>query len=159
LSSSGGGAVSTGIAFNVSQVPGVSSLTAVFDQYKIDAIEAWIQPTQATTTASPDGWRWYNVIDYDDDSTSTSESAIQQYANVADCARTEACYRKWVPHIAVGANSGGSSVLALNEPAGWLNSANTGVKHFGIKVVMQATAISVVLTARFRFHLSFRNVL
>jgi hypothetical protein len=158
LTSSAGGGTSTGIALVLSQLPQYATWTAAFDQYKIDFIEAWIQPTQASTVASPDGWRWYNVVDYDDDGTSITETQIQQYQNVQDLARTEACYRKWRPHVAIGSNVGGSVVLSVNQPSEWINCAQVNVKHFGLKVYMQATAITVVLTMRLRYTVSFRQV-
>jgi hypothetical protein len=158
LTSSAGAGVSQGLAFNLAQLPQVSSWTSVFDQYRIDAIELWITPTQATTTATPDGWRWYSAIDYDDDGTSITEAAIQQYTNVSDCNRMEAVYRKFRPHIEGAVNASGSAVLAQNIPSAWIDSANTIVKHFGLKLYMQATVITVLLGLRMRFHVSFKNV-
>jgi len=156
LVSSALGSNSNGLSFQLGQMAQASSWTSVFDQYRIDFIELWIQPTQASTPM--DGFRWYNVIDYDDDGVSTSEPAALAFENCADLGRTEACYRKFVPHIAIAVAQGGGAPTARNAPSNWLDCASTSIKHYALKVVTQMTATTVTLTLRARYHVSFKNV-
>jgi hypothetical protein len=157
LNSSNLGANSNGLAFSFGQVPQNSTWASVFDQYRIDEIELWIQPTQLLST-TVDSFRWYSVIDYDDDGVSTTEAAALAFQNVSDCGRFEGVYRRFRPHIAIAVAQSGGAPTARNAPSNWLDAGSTSIKHYALKVVTQSTATQVIISLRARFHLSFRNV-
>lgn len=155
LTSSSGGETNLGMSFTLANIQGISSWLAVFDQYKIAGIEVWITPSSSSLAPS-DNFRWLSVVDYDD-STSPSFNGLLQYSNVTDCGRNEGVYRNFVPHINSGVGAGGSTVLSGDVTSPWINSAQSGVNHFGIKFSMSATTTTVVLAVRARFHIVFKN--
>jgi hypothetical protein len=158
--SSAGGEVDFGIAFNLGQLTQASSWTSVFDQYRIKEIELWMTPTTSTATVGNsnfDSYRVYSVIDYDDDS-STAASSLLQYENVCDTGRNEGVYRKWRPHMASQLATSGGVALAQNIPSTWINSSQTTVKHYGFKCAQLSTSTSTVIQLRARFTVEFRNV-
>lgn len=155
LTSSAGSETDIGRPYNIGQIQGISSWLAVFDQYRIKEIEVWITPS-SSASSTVDNFRWLSVVDYDDAST-PSFNGLLQYSNVTDAGRNEAVYRRFTPHITVTMNVAGSSVLAKNQTADWIDSAQPTATHFGIKVAMSSTATTVILAERVRFHLQFRN--
>jgi len=160
LTSSAGAETNVVTSFVLSQLTGVASWTAVFDQYRIDEIEMWLTPTTNTTgnAAGFDQYRLYNVIDYDDDA-STTISALVQYQNVCDVGRFEGVYRKWRPHIQGSLNNASNALVgSQNIASTWIDCAQPSIKHYGVKSAQTATSTTVVLSMRARFKVSFRNV-
>jgi len=162
ISSSAGGEVIYTQSFKLSDLPGSGSLVAVFDQYKIDAIEVWLIPNTNTTgnSAGFDGFTVSSVIDYDDDSTSGVTSAtLQQYQNCVMTSRFEGVYRKWRPHAQSSLlNNSNALVGSGNVTSPWIDCAQPSIKHYGIKLVFNATATTSILSVRARYSVSFRNV-
>jgi len=160
--SSAGGEVVYTQSFVLSNLPQVSALTAVFDQYKIDTVEVWIIPNTNTTgnAAGFDGYTISSVIDYDDDSTSGVTSAsLQQYQNCVMSSRFEGIYRKWRPHVQGALNNASNSLVGSeNLTSPWIDCAQPSIKHYGLKLVQTATATTAVVAVRARFTVSFRNV-
>jgi len=160
--SSAGGEVIYTQSFLLSHLPQSSSLTAVFDQYKIDSIEVWITPNTNTTgnAAGFDGYIVSSVIDYDDDSTSGVTSAsLQQYQNCAMTSRFEGIYRRWRPHAQSPLlNASNTQVGAANVTSPWIDCAQPSIKHYGIKAVQTATSTTAILATRVRMTVKFRNV-
>ncbi len=116
-----------------------SNYTALFDQYRIEQLELWLEPENTNAICA----ELATCVDYDD------ANAPGSIANVAD--RQDALvgmgaagrYHKWVPHVAVAAYSG-TFTSFINEPAPWVDSASTGVQHYGFKIAALATPSSVV---------------
>jgi hypothetical protein len=155
LTSSAGGEVDGVQSFTMNQIQGISSWLAVFDQYKIQEIEVWFTLSGSVNT-NPDNFRWFTVVDYDDTSVVTV-NALLQYSNVTDSGRNEGVYRRFRPHVATQIATTGSTTLSKNEPSGWIDSAQPAALHYGTKFALTATSTTVVLAARVRFHIMFRN--
>jgi hypothetical protein len=110
-----------------------SSLSSVFDQYRIMAVEIMFRPQAQSPapTASSKGFL-YTVIDYDDSTVLTSVSQAEAYEN---CIATEAWQsqrRCFKPRAALAAYSGSFTSYA-NVEAPWIDAASNGVQHYGIK--------------------------
>jgi hypothetical protein len=155
LTSSAGGEVDIAIQYQISQIAGIASWLAVFDQYRIVEIESWLTPS-SSTQINVDNFRWLSVVDYDD-TTTPSFNALLQYSNVTDSGRTEGVYRRFRPHVLISQVQTGGPNQSKNELFSWTDSAFSTVLAFGIKVSMTATSTSVVMAERVRFHLQFRN--
>jgi hypothetical protein len=155
LTSSSGAEVDLAKTFRINDVQGIASWLAVFDQYKIQAIEVWITPS-SSTQINVDNFRWLSVVDYDDNVT-PSFNQLLQYSNVSDAGRTEGVYRRFRPHMATVVQSASGTVAGHNTPSGFIDSAYQAVEHYGVKISMSATSTSVVLAMRARYHLVFRN--
>jgi hypothetical protein len=155
--SSSGADVPGNNVLSIASVPGISSWLAVFDQYKIAELEAWLTLSCSSGQGIVDNFRFYNVVDYDDGNNITAIQA-QQYSNCVDAGRNEAVYRRWRPHCQAGILNNSSGIAgSMNIPSPFIDSARTDIPHFGLKWVLTATSTTVVMALRYRVHLQFRN--
>jgi hypothetical protein len=120
-----------------------------YDQYRLMALRFSILPqnnaiglvTNSTTSLVP----LYCVIDYDDATGLTSAAQAQGYNNCITLSPGESLSRTFRPHMALAAYSGSFGSFANVEPM-WIDAANTGVQHYGIKVFIPgATAAQTLL--------------
>jgi len=112
----------------------------------------------AATTLNFGGENLYSVIDYDDANALTTVAGALAYTNVIVTPMTNGHYRKWRPHIAVGAYSGAFTSFK-NEVSNWIDVASPGVQHYGLKVVADVTSINTLSIKMFsRVWVQFRNV-
>jgi hypothetical protein len=120
--------------FALSQCATAASYTALFDQYRIEQLEVWIEPLSDTTAVATTGLA--SAIDLDD------ANAPSSYGDVADrqgailATTLVGQYHKWKPHIAVATYSGAFTSFA-NEPSGWIDVASPSVQHYGLKMATQ----------------------
>jgi len=157
LTSSAGGATFFAKSFVFSDLPQVTSFTALFDQYKIDSIEVWITPT-STTNLNQTVVLYDAVVDYDDDTTPTTINQLLNYTNCVQQTATSGVYFRFVPHVAVAAFGGGVFTSFKNERASWIDSGSPAVRHYGIKMACTSAVNTVVFELRGRMHFSTRNV-
>jgi len=126
--------------FQVSSLDQISSLTALFDQYRIKQVECWIAPKLGPIQTP--GNNLASVIDYDDSAALTTYAQALDYVNCCSSNGSLAHYRKFVPHCAVAAYSG-TFVSFANVAAPWIDAASTSVQHYGLKL---ASTVSVPAT-------------
>jgi hypothetical protein len=140
-----------------------SSYSAIFDQYIIDEVEVWVvprNPASASGSATLNRGNYYTVVDYDDDNVLPSQSAALEYQNVTVTPAALGVYRKFVPHIAVGAFTG-TFTGYQNLPPRWLDAASTTIKHYAFKIyadIADSVANETVYDLYSRVHYRFRNV-
>jgi hypothetical protein len=147
-----------GLNFAVSQLDQVSSLAAVFDQYRLEKIEVWLNVAGQGLAGSGTTCKWVSCVDYDDSNAPTTYSQVLDYQNSVQTLYDVGHYRVFTPHIAVAAYSGTFTSYA-NETAPWIDFTSTGVQHFGVKAAFeQATGSNNGVVAQYRFHLALRNV-
>jgi hypothetical protein len=146
-------------AFLASYIDQISSLTAVFDQYRIDEIEVWIIPRIGVNNSSntEDHGLFASVIDYDDYNSLTGFNQALDYTNVLVTNGKDGHYRRFKPHVAVAAYSGAFTSF-LNEESPWIDAASTGVQHFGLKTAWTATDSVYNQSIQALYHMSWRNV-
>jgi len=137
-----------------------SSFAAVFDQYRIDDIEVWLEPSGIGLTVGYTGnVKIFSVVDYDDANVPSSVSALQQYTNCTSARLTDGHYHPFKPHIAVAVYNGSFAGFA-NKKADWIDVASTSVQHYGFKFGIDVTNNSsdVKLDMHTRITVSFRNL-
>jgi hypothetical protein len=140
--------------FTVASLDQISSLTALFDQYRIVQIEVWICP-QATVVGPS---QLASVIDYDDSSNLSTFAQALDYVNVVSCSGDFAQYRTWRPHVAMAAYSGAFSSFA-NVTSPWIDAVSTGVQHYGLKLAAStAPTNTTTFDITTRLHTQWRNV-
>jgi hypothetical protein len=131
---------------SLAQFPNYTEYSQVFDQYKIDQVEVWLEPvgsqengTGILTTA----------VDLDDANVPTSATAIYDKQDALTGNGIQGRYHRWVPHMATAVFSGTFTSYG-NERAGWIDSASPNVQHYGFKVASSAssTVYSYNLTVR-----------
>lgn len=157
-------------AFALADIPNISSIAALFDQYRIDEIQfrlrsrnpgVW-QANQASpnyATTSP-----LLVIDRDDNTAPTTLLELQQYDNCQCLSAQDSIDVIFEPSITPSVFSGGAfSGYAVDDSGKyWLDVANTGIPHYGIKVGMPALVATT--TSRYDwdveavYKVSFLNV-
>jgi hypothetical protein len=158
LSSSTGGIAAFAANFILSDVDQYTSLTAVFDQYRITEVEVWLIPRLAVTTSSSQNpGQIASVVDYDDDTTLSSLNQALDYQNCMIDTGTVGHYRRFKPHAAVAAFSG-SFTSYVNVVSPWIDAASPSVRHYGVKYVTTATDAVYVSDIFARLHFEFRNV-
>jgi hypothetical protein len=127
--------------FVLSTFSGAANLLAVFDQYRIDQIECWLEcPSVNQQVIFPEV---YSCVDLDDANVAVNAGQIQDHLGSLVACGPAGHYHKWRPHIAVATFSGAFTSYG-NEPAGWVDSASPSVQHFGLKTGMISNGASVV---------------
>lgn len=146
-----------GLYFTVGALDQISSLTALFDQYRITEIEVWIMPRTTNNTVTSNTGLFASVVDYDDDTVLSTFATALDYTNVVVGTGIEGHYRRFKPHAAMAAYSGAFSAYA-NVESPWIDAASTGVRHYGIKTAWTATDIQYSSDVMVRLHTEWRNV-
>lgn len=145
-----------GINFQLTNIPNSATLIALFDQYRIARIEAWLQP-QSANNGGHSGML-FSAIDYDND-TALTPTQLQAYSNTMVApAATTGHYHSWVPHIASGAYSGTFAGFK-NDQAPWIDVSSPTVRHYGLLIASAITTDVITIDLIVRYHLEFRNTL
>jgi len=145
-------------SFTLSALDQATQLAAVFDQYRIDEVEAWIIPhLTSNNSASGNPGLYTSVVDYDDASALGSIGAALDYTNAVTSSGCSGHYRRFKPHVAVAAYSGAFTSFA-NEPSPWIDAASPGVIHYGLKCAFTPTSSVETMDLVYRLHVSFRNL-
>lgn len=151
--------------FTQGGLDGASNFSAMFDQYRLDAIRFSIIPQNnainvqaaATVALAP----VYCVIDYDDASALGSIAAARQYDNCIQLEPGESLSRTFQPRLALAAYSGSFASYGNMGPT-WIDLASPNVQHYGIKVyvpgVDAAQTILQVWDVQIEYWFSYRSL-
>jgi len=142
-------------SFDAADLDQISALTALFDQYRIVEIEAWLVPQSQPATGDDNG-ELASVIDYDDAVNLSSFGSALDYENVVVSNGAAGHYRRWKPHAAMAAYSGAFTSYA-NVESPWIDAASTGVLHYGLKFAITATTSAQQYDLVYRLHTEWRN--
>jgi hypothetical protein len=143
------------LSFTVGGFSQASEYLSLFDQYRIDEVEVWLEPT------APIGLAMYpqfvSCIDYDDSSAPSSFSALASRQQSLDALGGVGHYHVFKPRVAMAAYSGAFSSFA-NMAAPWIDSGSNSVVHYGVKAGADASG-SLAVTYRYtaRALVSFRQ--
>lgn len=139
----------------ISSLDQVSAYLAMYDQYRVTALEVWVIPriTSVTSNTANTG-QVVSVIDYDDTTSLASFNAALDYENALVGSGVDGHYRKWVPHVNVLTGASG----VYNVAAPWLDAASTSVIHYGMKLVWTATDSAYVSDIFVRYWMEWRNI-
>lgn len=140
------------LTFALANCPNVASYIAIFDQYRITQVEVWTIPQGTTSNAL-----WKTVVDYDNATNLGSIASADAYQNVHTTNFQGGQYRRFTPHAAMAVYAGAFTSFG-NIIAPWVDAANTGVLHYGMKYYFDPTP-SAALTVDIvvRYWLQFRN--
>jgi hypothetical protein len=137
---------------SLGQFPNYTEYTAVFDQYRIDQVEVWLEPvgsqengTGVLTTA----------VDLDDANLPTSATGIYDKQDALVANGSQGRYHRWLPHMATAVFSGSFTSYG-NEPAGWIDSASPNVQHYGFKAATGQYSVAYAYTLTVRAIISYR---
>jgi hypothetical protein len=139
--------------FNLSSLPNVSSIVAMFDQYCIYAVTVTITNAQS----SPSEITMLSAIDFDSVA-NVGPSGIVNFGsyNMSLLTQSTSLVRMVKPCIAVAAYSGTFTSYTTNRS--WLDSNSTGVLHYGVRTIaLQTSSGSVPFTVSHDYVIGLRN--
>lgn len=139
-------------AITLTQFAASSSLRAVFDQYRFEQVEAWLEVQAPNGTLSVPTVA--TAVDLDDANAPMSMGQVQDHLGAITSGGMAGHYHKWRPHTAVAVYSGAFTSFA-NAEAQWIDSASPGVEHYGFKAVTASTGGSFAFALTLRAVVSF----
>jgi hypothetical protein len=147
-------AVYYGVQFSLNSFVNYTEYTALFDQYRFDEIEAWIEPS-TVMSSSVGGTSYYTAVDLDDGNTPTTSGDVSAKQGALCSDTGTGHYHRWQPHMAVAAYSGAFTSYS-NVPAGFIDCASPGVQHYGLKAATSAAdglvrAMDLIVRAKITF--------
>ncbi len=143
--------------FQLSYLPSYTEFTALYDQYKIEAIDIGILPSAVTSTpADPSNGYVVLAVDYDDASTPANVDTLLQYGSAEVFPINSAIRFRLRPRLAKAAYSGAFTSYA-NEAASWIDVGSPSVQHYGLKFGCSATTTSVKWQVFARYHFQMRS--
>jgi len=135
-----------GLIFQLQDLPNVTSLTGLFDQYKIEKVSVEFMPCANAippnfisaanlTTGSANirmAGRLLAAPDLDDALAWSSFNQGRQYNTAQEVEAYKTIKFTFKPRLAVGAFQGGVSTAYANQSS-WMDCAYPGVPHYGAK--------------------------
>lgn len=158
------GAITTwGISFTLADVPNISQLTSVFDQYRIRGIKFTLIPQfntnqlSVSTAKAPD---MYLVRDYDDNAQPTDLNLLRNYESCKMVSPLKGITMAFRPNIALAAYGAGAFSSYANQKSGWIDCGNTAVAHYGVKcgIAPALTGFIPSYTLKVWYMLEFKSV-
>jgi hypothetical protein len=140
---------------NLTNCPEYASYVAIFDSWRIAAIEWTLVIYQgANVTQAP----IYTVIDYDDSTNLTSQAAALEYDTVMITAGNAVHRRVYKPRVAVAAYAPSAfTSFAQGQQNQWIDTASAGVPFYGIKAYCAASGQAVTWSVNQRILYQFKN--
>lgn len=167
-------ALNAAYSFKLSDIPNNNEFTALYDQYcikgiKISAVCTFSEAVNAAsggnnTTAVQGFQRLLSVIDYDDATALTGESAALQYQNVKITNPLKQHARYFKPAISMEINEGLTSAALGMKKNQWIDCSYPNVPHYGIKYFQNAPFVSgagsanCTWTLYATYYVQFKNV-
>jgi len=163
-SQSGGVVTETNYSFALSDLPQSATFAALFDQYKIDYVVIHFLPrgnmNQNSATNNAQMGTYLTAIDLDDTANISTEDALRQFQTCKEMSMLKATSVGLKPHVAIAAYSGAVFTSFANKGNQWIDSANLGVPHYGVRTMVSATAnnVDVYFDVRAEYYFSCKNV-
>jgi len=132
--------LNTSQAFRLNLLPNYAEFTTLFDQYRIDRIDAKFMSPYTNTeqvpgsTTTPDATLYLHTCNDYDDATAISPATMQEYETykVSQLSSGKPVVMSFVPHIALSTYAAGFGSFANFKPQ-WIDAASAGVEHYGLK--------------------------
>lgn len=125
----------TGFGVALSSLPNFADYTTLFNQYRITGLDVeYVLQTQVISGSYP---RMIFAVDYEDNSSPTSEPEMLQYENcdIFNFSQMKPTFkRSLVPRVAVPAfQFGVTTAYSVGAPGTWINCDYPSVIHYGWK--------------------------
>jgi len=143
-----------GTFFALSSMNDASEYAAVFDQYRIMAVEITIMPS--TQTVAGLTGHLLSAIDYDDVASITPALNAQK-STVVISNLQDTVVRSFTPKIALAAYSGAFTAYSVGPAHSWINTASPTVQHYGHKLTANPTTAAISYDLYTRVWFQFRN--
>lgn len=143
--------------FSLNDLPDYTNFTQLFDQYRVVKLSVKMMPfstsaaTSSPTTITSTSFinvpaaavHAHQIVDYDDNVLFTPTYAGLQTMREFENHRSwnaldgKQHWCTWRPHNVTSVGVSGSSALAGNTPAKWLDTVNASVVHYGLKMMFE----------------------
>jgi hypothetical protein len=143
-----------GTFFALSSMNDASEYAAVFDQYRIMAVELTIMPS--TQTVAGLTGHLLSSVDYDDVASITPALNAQK-STVVISNLQDTIVRSFTPRIALASYSGAFTAYSVGPSQTWINTASTTVQHYGHKLTANPTTTAITYDLYTRVWFQFRN--
>jgi len=133
--------------------------TNIFDQYTLDSVMCTFTTNGFSSTAGNFG-TLVTAIDYDDVSNLGSVSTLRGFSTVAqtDLNNGKAISREVIPCLSL-ANFAGVGVSGYSPARVWVDSGNTSVQWYGLRVMVLDVQVVTSVEISLTFIWAFRNVI
>jgi hypothetical protein len=138
--------------FSLAAFSGYGAYVALFDQYMIEQLELWLEPT---TQNAADYSDVATCIDLDDATVPTSFGQVADHQGAMVGLGASGRYVKWRPHVAVATYSGAFTSYG-NVPSMWIDSGSPSVQHYGWKCAMLSPGVVINYQVTVRAVVCFR---
>jgi hypothetical protein len=141
------------LTYSLSVVPNTSSWQAIFDSYRIVGVRVSFIPQDANPNAAP----IYTVLDYDDN-TAITQATMLAYDTLQVSPASVYFERSFIPKVAIATYQAGT-FAGYSQPnlPQWIDCANPGVQHYGLKYAVPAMASAGLWTAISEILIQFKN--
>jgi len=140
--------------FSLSNFYSYAEYTGLFDQYRFDELEIWIEP-QLNASATAATSSWFSAVDFDDVAVPTIMGTVAAKQGAVGSNTGAGHYHRFIPHMAVAAYGGAFTQFA-NVPPDWIDSGSPNVQHYGIKSAFETEGVARPFRAIVRAKVSFR---
>lgn len=148
--------------FKLNDLPGVSELISLYDQYKINAVKFELIPQSNVNSFVGETVPYiHSVMDFDDSTNLANLNEAYEYESL----KSTSAFRKHVRYLrprflVTGINTAGATV-PINLGKGWLSTSQTSIVHRGLKLIIEdstSASVDLILRIKTTFYVSFKNV-
>ncbi len=127
----------TGLYFTFSDIGDYTSLSNVFDAYRIKTIHYCIQPISfpSLSSSGANGAELIAAVDVDDSTTPSAFNDLTHYQNARVITSGKNLELIFNPKVALAAYSGAFTSYAQGQNM-WIDCASPNVQHYGVKVAV-----------------------
>lgn len=150
-----------GLIGQLTQVPGYTDFTALFDQYRIMAMKIRLSPraNSAEVGTNQGLIKMWSAVDYDDNTPITNISDMLQRPYVKQTKSSQEHVRYFKPRVNVPTPGIVNVIPGQSSTRQWLDCDNPSIPHYGLKVLVDqlpsgAQSWDVSVT----YYLAFKNV-
>jgi len=143
-----------GTAYMLSQLPSYTDFTKLFDMYRITKIEASFYPeytelTDAAPVSNAVNVLFNSAVDISDNSAPLTVNALLEYQQLKTTGITKVHVNTWVPAIKMG---------GLVPCMCWLPTSAPSELHYGLKIAVPPTGVSMTFRCKVKYWLECANV-
>jgi hypothetical protein len=149
-----------GTAFNLNALSAATTLTSLFDQYRITRIQVRLFfPFTQTPESAIEQAVWTSAIDLDDANTSIASNNFLLTRPGAVCTTLfEDHFHSFQPRVAVATYNGAFTAYASPDNNLWLDCAYPTVQYYGLKLFVEPTQVVLAVRALVTFDVEFRGI-
>jgi hypothetical protein len=146
-------------AFSLDQLDDFKAYTTIFDEYKIEGVEAMISPlVDVAPIVGQSTGMLASVVDTDDAVPLTTFAESGHYTNCITTTGNYSHLRSIRPKFSRALYSS-ALVTGYGSSVGWLDSSSPSVPHYGLKAIWSTTSAPIQADLVVRYLIAFRHAI